>query len=165
MHTVLTTQVWFTNNTIRLQLPRQATYDMNAYGSQASNVLALDFDKGHNAGEGIVVNGELIPWFGTWCVHPADMVRRDNTSDVMLYVLTLHEANDNTYLVGTGGYSNTLWYATAPNSVPAVIHTASAWLTRGEWQRLDVLDAFSSRCTRNTVATSRLSESGRAGWV
>jgi hypothetical protein len=124
--TVLTTQVWFTNNTIRLRLPRQATYDLNAYASEASNVLALHFDKGHNPGEGIVVNGELIPWFGTWCVHPADMVRRDNTSDVMLFVLTLHEANDNTYQVGSGGYSNTLWYATAPYGVPAARYTASA---------------------------------------
>ena len=30
-------QVWFTSNSIRVRLPRQAAYDVNAYASQASN--------------------------------------------------------------------------------------------------------------------------------
>jgi len=136
---------------------------MNAYASQASNVLSLDFNQGHHPGEGIVVNGELIPWFGTWCVHPADMVRRDNTSDVMLFVLHLHEANDNTFQVGGGGYSNTLWYAPALHPtvyLPVSIYTASAWDEHSGRvaEVLDVLDAF---CRAALVIRSLPPASGR----
>jgi hypothetical protein len=103
--------VVFTDNLVHVGLLRFAATDGNGNTNLASNTLSLTFADGHNAGEGIVVNGDLVPWEGTICIMPAD---RGIKSGYLhpTYLLDIHEFNDEVFRVPFAGnsYVNRIWY-------------------------------------------------------
>eukprot|EP00959_Pyramimonas_sp_CCMP1952_P303132 6342898-Pyramimonas_sp.AAC.1 len=66
--------VIITDNVVSVQLDRFAATDANGNLNQASNTLSVSFTTGHNAGDGLVVNGDLVPWGGTACLMAGDRV-------------------------------------------------------------------------------------------